>query len=230
MSVQTAAAAASLPGQKAGGTRRGSWTRRCLLIATVLAVIGGTFVVFIRQNFHTVLPGQVYRSAQLGPAALQERITQLGLRSVLNLRGVNRGEKWYDEECSAVEQEGIQHYDLATDSEYPPTPADLRETIDMLDSCERPVLIHCQSGIDRTGVVAAVCVLLDANGSLAQARSQFGILYGALPWRASTARQKEFLGLYEQWLQGHAFAHTPEHFRNWALHVYGGTDTVAQNR
>jgi protein tyrosine/serine phosphatase len=182
----------------------------------------------LQDNFHTVLPGKVYRSAQLSPSALQERINCCGLRAILNLRGANLGEAWYDEECSLAEQEGIHHYDLATDSEYPPTPYDLRETIEVLDQCERPLLIHCQSGIDRTGVVAAICVLLSEEGSTAKARDQFGLLYGALPWRASTNRQKAFLGEYEQWLAQHNQEHDADRFRDWALNVYGNSPALAQ--
>jgi protein tyrosine phosphatase (PTP) superfamily phosphohydrolase (DUF442 family) len=182
----------------------------------------------LRDNFHTVVPGQVYRSAQLGPTALQDRIRRCGLKAVLNLRGANLGEKWYDEECSMADQEGIRHYDLATDSEDPPTPADLREMIEVLDRCERPLLIHCQSGIDRTGVVAAVCVLLGEAGSTARAQDQFGLLYGALPWRTSTVRQRAFLRHYEQWLAENGRGHNPAHFRNWATNVYSGTPDLAQ--
>jgi protein tyrosine/serine phosphatase len=183
-----------------------------------------------RDNFYPVLPGKVYRSAQLSGPALRERISELRLRSVLNLRGANPGEEWYDEECEEAAQEGVLHYDLPIDSEYPPGPEDLRELIGVLDRCERPVLIHCQSGIDRTGLAAAVCALLGEGGSPALAHEQLGLLYGyQLPWRTRTARQEAFLAQYEQWLAHEGYRHSPTHFRKWALAVYGGSPELAQN-
>src|SRR5262249_21394660 len=135
----------------------------------------------------------------------------------------------YDQECQLAAQEGIEHYDLATDSEYPPTPDALRALIGVLDRSGRPVLIHCQSGIDRTGVVSAVCVLLDEGGSTALAHEHLGVLYGSLPWRARTARQVAFLGQYEDWLAHQGLGHSPDRFREWALRVYEGPPELAQN-
>jgi hypothetical protein len=195
------------------------------VVAVVVAVVGWV----LGDNFRTVLPGQVYRSAQLSAAGLRSRIAECHLRSVLNLRGANPGEEWYDEECEMTEREGVQHYDLATDSEYPPGPEDLRELIDVLDRCEAPLLIHCQSGIDRTGVAAAVCVLLHEGGSPALAHEQLGVFYGQLPWRARTARQEAFLAQYEGWLARCGLEHSPEYFREWALQVYEGSPELAEN-
>jgi protein tyrosine phosphatase (PTP) superfamily phosphohydrolase (DUF442 family) len=221
MAVASAACEMTGTGRRNG---RRPWRRFLLLAAAALLVTAGVGIWgFLGENFHTVLPGLVYRSGQLSPAGLHDRILQCRLRCVLNLRGANQGEEWYDEECEQTRLEGIRHYDLPTDSEYPPEPADLRELIAVLDQCERPLLIHCQSGIDRTGVAAAVCVLLSKDGSPALARAQLGLLYGGLPWTARAARQKVFLALYEAWLAQRGCTHTPARFRQWALHVYSGT-------
>jgi protein tyrosine phosphatase (PTP) superfamily phosphohydrolase (DUF442 family) len=189
-----------------------------VVLAAAIAVPGWA----LRDNFRTVIPGQVYRSGQLSADALFNRITDRRLRSIINLRGANPGESWYDEERAVTARQGVLHYDLPTDSEFPPSPAELRELIQLLDKCERPVLIHCQSGIDRTGLVAAVCVLLGEDGSPALARQQLGLWYGHLPWRTNTARQRAFVGQYEQWLAEHGQEHNPARFREWSVRVYQG--------
>jgi protein tyrosine phosphatase (PTP) superfamily phosphohydrolase (DUF442 family) len=196
--------------------------RRALVIGAVLAVAIAVPGWALRGNFRTVVPDLVYRSGQLSSTALLSRIAEYHLHSVLNLRGANPGESWYDEERDLAARQGVRHYDLPTDSEYPPSPEELRELIQVLDRCERPLLIHCQSGIDRTGLVAAVCVLLADDGSPRQAQQQLGILYGHLPWRTNTARQQAFVGQYEQWLSQNGFAHSPARFRQWSLHIYEG--------
>jgi hypothetical protein len=221
------------PGRAAARRKRGCRPRRWKVVVGVLVLAAaavGAAGWALGDNFATVLPGRVYRSAQLSAAGLHDRIARLHLRAVLNLRGANPGEDWYDEECELAAHEGVKHYDLATDSEYPPTPEDLHELIGVLDHCERPLLIHCQSGIDRTGVAAAVCVLLGEGGSPALAHGQLGQLYGhQLPWRERTARQEAFLGQYDRWLADQGCAHSPGRFRRWALRVYGAPSELAQN-
>lgn len=208
------------------------WTGRrklCLLALVGAAVVVGLLAWRFAENFRAVVPGRVYRSAQLSGAALHSRINECRLRSVLNLRGANPGEDWYDEECEATAEDGVRHYDLAADSEFPPSPGELRELITVLDRCERPMLIHCQSGIDRTGVVAAVCALLADDGSPELAHDQLGLLNGQLPWRAVAGRHQAFLRLYEQWLAAGGRQHTPSDFREWAFHHYVPRTELAQS-
>jgi hypothetical protein len=59
-------------------------------LATLLAAAGlwSLSAFLFNKNFHTVIPNEVYRSAQPSPAALDHWITEFGLRSVINLRGV----------------------------------------------------------------------------------------------------------------------------------------------
>jgi protein tyrosine phosphatase (PTP) superfamily phosphohydrolase (DUF442 family) len=196
--------------------RRRRWWR-------IIPILGVIVVLACRllENFQTVIPQSVYRSGQLSPASLQRHIARYHLRSVINLRGENADETWYQEERAMAAHCGVRHYDMPTDSGYPPTSEDLREWLRVLASCEKPVLIHCHSGIDRTGPVAAVCVLwLDPKGTPAGARAQFSWRYGHLPWRANRQRHLAFLDLYFVWLQQQGLAHDRDHFEKWATAVY----------
>jgi hypothetical protein len=209
----------SIQTKKAGKDARRGYRWRVLATVLLLGVL-----VIAQQywdNFHTVIPGQVYRGAQVSAASLQKFIPRYHLRSIINLRGPNVDDAWYQDERATAVRYGAQPYDLSPDSSYPPNPDELRELVTLLTSCQKPILIHCNSGIDRTSIVAAICVLaLDDHGSLAKARGQLGLAYGQLPWRANFRRHQAFLDLYASWLGQHGFVTTPAHFQEWALHVY----------
>ncbi len=185
----------------------------------LVAVAASPFLGSLGENFHRVIPGCVYRSGQLSAESLQERAAREGIRSVINLRGANPGQEWYERECAAARRHDLSFYDLPVDSQCP-TASELRELLDVLERCPKPVLIHCQSGIDRSGVVAAICILLlDEAGSVERARAQLGWRYGHMPWRDNMSVQERFLQNYENWLTVHGESHDRGRFRAWLLLV-----------
>jgi undecaprenyl-diphosphatase len=180
----------------------------------------------LSENFHLVIPGRVYRSGQLSAASLGEHAAREGIRTVINLRGANPGQAWYDRECAAAHLQDLNYYDLPVDSQCP-TASELRELLNVLESCPKPALIHCQSGIDRSGIVAAICVLLlDESGTVEQARTHLGWRYGHMPWRDNMSVQVRFLQDYENWLRIHGRTHDRSQFRAWlwlvSEHADGG--------
>src|SRR5437762_3078140 len=74
------------------------WRRRLflagvgLLLAAFAAEAGR---VLFGNNFHTVLPGRVYRCAQPSGPDLEKYIRAHGIRTVLNLRGCCSDHDWY---------------------------------------------------------------------------------------------------------------------------------------
>jgi protein tyrosine/serine phosphatase len=50
--------------------------------------------VLFGENFHAVVPGELYRSAQLSGSRLERHIQAEGIRTVINLRGPNPGSAW----------------------------------------------------------------------------------------------------------------------------------------
>jgi protein tyrosine phosphatase (PTP) superfamily phosphohydrolase (DUF442 family) len=187
------------------------------LVCGVMTGLAGALGLHYWDNFHAVLPGLVYRSAQLDASGLEARITRYHFRTIINLRGENLDADWYQDERELARRYGIRHFDLPIDSVASPTPDELRQLTSILKSDDAlPVLIHCQSGVNRTGILAAICVLLlDESGSLAKARAQLHWQYGNLPWADSTKSSLAFLDRYEHWLTENHLHHSPATFCRW---------------
>ena len=66
---------------------------------------------FLGTNLHAVIPGELYRSAQLSPAQLAEVVQRLGIRTVINLRGCCEGFDWYEQERRTLQVLGVQLWD-----------------------------------------------------------------------------------------------------------------------
>jgi undecaprenyl-diphosphatase len=168
-------------------TRWRLWVRRlalgagALLGATVL-VAGGIYgVVQSGGNLHPVEAGVVYRSAQLSGEGLDHVFREYGIRSVLNLRGNNAGKSWYDDEVRTARGDGLVHIDYALSAEHDVTPAQMAELVQLVAQAPKPLLIHCNAGADRTGLVSALYELSRGTPP-AQAGTQLSLRYGHFPW------------------------------------------------
>jgi hypothetical protein len=190
----------------------------------VLAGLGLAFGLFVAytlvgSNFHTVVPGRVYRCAQPSGPGLEELIRTHGIRTVINLRGCCDPEPWYLEQCRVTNRLNIDQEDLGFSAGRLPSPQALRQLIEVLDRSPYPVVFHCHRGADRSGMASAIALLLQTDTPLAEARRQLGPRYGHLPL-GKTAHLDRFFDLYSEWLAGQGRAHAPEAFRRWAEHDY----------
>lgn len=107
-------------------------------------------------NFHTLDEGKAYRSPQLSGEALNWVIDRYGIKTVVNLRGHNPDKEWYQEEAAVCRDRNVALVDLSLSSQSLPEPRLLRSIVETLETAERPMLIHCQSGSDRSGMVSAL--------------------------------------------------------------------------
>jgi protein tyrosine/serine phosphatase len=145
-------------------------------------------------NIHTVEPGALYRSAQLGESALTDVIDDYHIRSVINLRGADPQASWYRSEIAVSRARGVLHYDLPLSANNLVDPGTLAKIAALLRQAPKPVLIHCQSGADRSGLVAAIYEYAIAARSPAEAATQLSLRYGHVPylWSRSGAMDKSF--------------------------------------
>jgi protein tyrosine phosphatase (PTP) superfamily phosphohydrolase (DUF442 family) len=168
------------------------------------------------NNFGTLAAGHVYRSGQMSAESLARTIHARKIHSVLNLRGPNPSEPWYRAERSATLGAGATQIDIAMSSCLWMSRAQLRTLVQILDTCERPLLIHCQWGSERTGLASAFAELLRPGGTLEDARAQFSIRYLFVPVKDGKI-MAEHLAQYEEWLRSLGKPHHPDLFRRWAV-------------
>lgn len=149
----------------------------------VLALVFGLYqgLLHATGNFHTVVAGELYRSAQPSEADLARYVRDYGIRTVVNLRGRNPGSDWYDREAKAVTALGLTQLNFRMSARQDLSQQEAEDLIALLRTAEKPILIHCRAGADRSGLAAALYVAaIDKGGEMA-AELQISPLYGHLP-------------------------------------------------
>jgi Tyrosine phosphatase family len=95
----------------------------------------------------------------------------------------------------------------------------MRHLLEVLDRSERPVLIHCHKGADRTGMASALALLLFTDADVSEARWQLAPPNGHLRL-GRPANMDRFFDLYEEWLAAQGQRHSPDALRRWVRHDY----------
>ncbi|RUL86119.1 protein tyrosine phosphatase [Tautonia sociabilis] len=181
-----------------------------------LALVGWRWTT---GNVGVIEPGSIYRSAQLDAETLAALIRRRGIRSVLNLRGPNPAADWYPAEREATLSAGATLIDVPLASDYWLTPEQAEQLVEVLDSASRPLLVHCQFGAERTGLVASMAVLLRPGGSIAEAEAQFSPYFLFLPIKDGLV-MRGLLRQYQRWLADSQAEHSPATFRRWIAEQY----------
>jgi protein tyrosine/serine phosphatase len=126
-------------------------------------------------NFAAVDPGRLYRSNHPTPAKLSAFTRQVGLKSLINLRGQTRNGSDALSRDMATKL-GLDFYDMALDSRDAPQRERILRLAEIYRTLRGPALIHCKSGADRAGLAAGVYVLLQ-GGTAAQAMRQLSLRF-----------------------------------------------------
>ena len=148
-------------------------------------------------NFDEVAPG-VYRSNQPDHARL-ERLRDMGIRTIVNLRGTPRQSHYLFEEesCAAL---GLEMVNLQLHARRAAPRAEVLNLIETFRTAEKPFLLHCKSGADRAGLASAIYLLAIEGRSVAEARRQLGPRYIHFRW-SKTGICDHLLDAYEARLE-----------------------------
>jgi hypothetical protein len=138
---------------------------------------------------------------------------------VINLRGCCPQEPWYQQEAQLLRELGVEMVDINLSSAMPPPVSELRRLITVLATAERPVLLHCRRGADRTSLAAAFAVLMEPGGTLEQARRQLSWWYGHSPVGEVQILDESFKQ-YPAWLSAAGKEHSPDRLQHWVLEHY----------
>jgi protein tyrosine phosphatase (PTP) superfamily phosphohydrolase (DUF442 family) len=193
------------------------------IIPLILVVVVVTFRnPLFHGNFGVVEPERVYRSAQPDDN-LPRVIEQYGLASILNLRGGSPADPWYAAEVRVSRERGVDFYDLSMSATRRPRRRELLILLDLFERCRYPLLIHCKSGSDRTGLATALYLMSRQGEPPDRALRAFSLLYGHVPI-GGPEHLHEPLEEYRAWLDARKLVHRPEHLRAWVADVYVADD------
>ena len=199
---------------------------RKLFSKRAFAVYGLLFLfllgmVWYHAGFQELIPDEVYGSHQMSADTLEERIKEHNIKSVINLRGENPQHQWYLDEKEVTEKLKIRQYDCPLSSKFLPPRKTLHDAIRALEESPKPVLIHCELGVDRTGWMCMCYLLLtDETVTPESVFDHLSVWRGHLPWREGMKMKKKFFQLYQDWLAERNLPHTPESFRNFVFNGY----------
>ena len=191
-----------------------------LIVVSITWAIGG-----LGGNVRTVVPGRVYRSAQItgnGIGALtacwtgnglEQVIKANGIKTVINLRGGNPHDGWYREERDICARLGVDHIDIGMSAIRAPHPTQLNRLLNAFDNARYPILYHCQGGSDRSGLVGTLYLNVYQNVPLDEAESrQLTLRYAHFKFTRTRAMD-DFFDRYRQTGQGMTL-------RDWIQKVY----------
>ena len=134
------------------------------------------------KNFHETDPGKFYRSAQLAKDEFEDTVKKYGIKTVINLRGSQPGEWWYDDEKSELERLHVHLENIGFSTEQMQTKQDWARYAEILKTAERPILVHCRSGADRTSEATAVYMIDYMGKSREEALEQVTLKYLHIPF------------------------------------------------
>ena len=132
-------------------------------------VFDHAFLRILWTNFFPVSEG-VYRSNQPSQARLK-RMKDMGIRSVINLRG-RSGLSNYLFEKEACDALGLTLIDVPMHARKAMPAEIILQAIEAMRTAERPMLMHCKSGADRAGLASAIYKIVFDGASPEDALSQ----------------------------------------------------------
>jgi protein tyrosine/serine phosphatase len=190
-----------------------------LALALAAAMLGPALV---GENFRAVVRDRVYRSGQLSPEELEERIRRHRLKSIVNLRGEKDDRDWFLREVEVAKRHRVALESVDLIPERLPSRPDLVRLIDHLEGLSEPILIHCSAGADRAGFASVLARMAKGGSSFDEARSELSLWYGHLPVGPASEigrifdQYDEYRRTYPSALDGSDW----ESFERWAREVY----------
>jgi len=104
-------------------------------------------------NFHQVNE-HLYRGAQPRADGGIRKLSELGIKTVLNLR--REGDNTRAEEQDA-RASGLKYYSIPMEGMSKPTDEQIKNALAIINTeANWPVFVHCKRGADRTGTVVAI--------------------------------------------------------------------------
>ncbi|MXQ13429.1 fused DSP-PTPase phosphatase/NAD kinase-like protein [Microvirga makkahensis] len=140
----------------------------------MLLVDHGVFRL-VYLNKHQVTD-RLWRTAQPAPHQI-EALKRKGVRTIVNLRGGREHGSWQLQK-ETCERLGINLVEFVIRSRGAPDRKTLLKAKDFFENMEYPAVMHCKSGADRAGFMAALYLILHEGRSVDEAQRQLHMRYG----------------------------------------------------
>ncbi len=163
------------------------------------------------QNAHWI-SDEMVRTNQPSPAQIGQW-AQGGIKTIINLRGgMNSGFHALEREACAVHGITLENFTVKSRDVHPP------EVIfgarDLFEHIAYPALMHCKSGADRAGYMAALYLHFRQNERIEVAMQQLSLKYLHVA-QGKTGMLDFFFQTYLDYAQQHSIS-----FSDWVRDVY----------
>ncbi|MEI6572533.1 MAG: tyrosine-protein phosphatase, partial [Alphaproteobacteria bacterium] len=164
--------------------------RAALVIGMLVALpasgaIGWAAYLRLSGNIHQIGTNEAYRSAQLSASAFETVIQEHAIKTVINLRGSQQNATWYDAERATTQRLDVIYIDLPLSANEEPDDAKLDLLIATMRDAQKPLLIHCEGGADRSGLASALYRQFVEGAPYEKAAEELSFRYGHFPWLTS---------------------------------------------
>ncbi|NNK17240.1 MAG: protein tyrosine phosphatase [Sulfitobacter sp.] len=172
------------------------------MVALMAVIFAFLAYLQLSGNFHEVVAGQVFRAGQMDGQKLARWKREHDIASVLNLRGQNDGEDWYETERAVTDRLAIKHIDFRMSASTELSDEEVHALLDVMREAPKPMLIHCKAGSDRTGIASALYVAGIEGRGEDEAEWHLSLAYGhiGLPWISNAWAMDVTWERIEPWL------------------------------
>lgn len=137
--------------------------KKKILIACIAVAVLATSVTLVlvwlhrwpTNHFSVVQEGILYRGGQPTGKALEYMIERYKVRTVVNLRGPYRDQKWWQVERDICDKYGVRMIDLHIGTPGTAISGLKQFLVIAMDPSNGPVYVHCEYGSARTGYAIA---------------------------------------------------------------------------
>ena len=124
-----------------------------LTLLSVTAIAQDSTTSYVELPRLMQVNDRLYRSAQPREGGVK-RLHELGFNTIINLRGVSKRTRAQEVEAQAL---GMKYYTISLPNWGRPDDARVARILEIINAPESGrVLIHCRSGVDRTGMIVAI--------------------------------------------------------------------------
>ena len=191
--------------------------KKYFIIFVLTVVLSALYYRLFYDNFSPVIKGKIYRSAQLSGPELRKIIKKYRIRTIINLKGLKTN-KNYKIESEIANKNNVKLFNFKFSAHKLPSYLKLNALIDTLINAEKPILIHCHRGADRSGMASALALAIEKDSPLSVLKKQFSLRYGAVRFNSSIGPL--LFSQYEKWLNMTDNPHSRDNLLFWVKKEY----------